>query len=188
MSTRLRIYAKRGCFDYRLMQDYACIFGNTLMDNHEDYVKPTMSQLLDLALVFLDRPETDLSKYKKKLAQDFAFNLPSTLGNDHPLTDVDFEKIKSFLKLMLAVDPEWRPQFECEFFKMLASLPDVLLREDVKKYFSYSARQDNGTLLAKTCVSKEWETLRLLLHLRTDPNATRKRTSSCCYRSNDAWK
>jgi len=170
MSTCLRIYAKRGCFDYRLMQDYACIFGNTLMDNHGDYVKPTMSQLLDLALVFLDRPETDLSKYKKELAHDFAIYLPSTLENDHPLTDVDFETIKSFLKLMLAVDPEWRPRYGCDFFKMLASLPDVLLREDVRKYFSYSARQDNGTLLASACVSKEWETLRLLLHLRSDPN------------------
>jgi len=154
------------------MQDYACIFGNTLMDNHEDYVKPTMSQLLDLALVFLQLhpQETKLTEYKRRLAQDFAFNLPSTLGNDHPLTNVDFEKIKSFLKLMLAVDPEWRPQYGCEFFKMLASLPDVLLREDVRKYFSYSARQDNGTLLAKACDRKEWQTLRLLLHLRSDPN------------------
>ncbi len=170
MTTRLRIYAKRGCCDDRLMQDYALIFQNSLMGNHEDDVKPTMTQLLDLALVFLDSPETHLSKYKKDLARDFAINLPSTLENDHPLTDVDFEKIKSFMKLMLAVDPEWRPRYGCDFFKMLASLPDVLLREDVRKYFSYSARQDNGTLLAEAYDRKEWQTLRLLLHLRSDPN------------------
>ncbi len=70
MSTRLRIYAERGHYDFLEKHQFYNFFEKS---RYFYYVKPTMTQLLDLALVFLQLhpQETKLTEYKRRLAQDF---------------------------------------------------------------------------------------------------------------------
>jgi len=145
----------------------------------------TMTQILDFCLeilgVFLlfDPYDLKLSDYRYAITRELTEKLLepffSTLGKSNLLLNVESEKIKLFLQLIVAGDPDGmsiRFEHDYQFFGMLADVPDLLLDEDIRKYLSASARQYEGALLSKAYDYEDWETLRFLLHLRADPDAT----------------
>jgi len=97
------------------------------------------------------------------------------LGNDELLFDTKCELIKTALQLISAADPEGRSThylIHYNFFVMLANIPGVLLQVNVRAYLSKYVRRNEGLLLANACLTKDTKTLRFLLHLQADPNAT----------------
>jgi len=160
-------------------------------------IEPTLTQIADLSFVVLevllrfDRREPDLCRHKKTMIEELIPKLPYLSSLDNPLPNVESESIKTSLKLVreliLVSDPDGplrycphRAYFPFElgykFFELLAGVSDLRLHEDIWKFLSESTREKYGIplagMLAEACGKKDWKTLRILLHLQADSNAT----------------
>jgi len=115
----------------------------------------------------------------EKLTNKLLAPFYSSLRNYDPLLNFEREKINLFLQLNFARDPDelFAPfHHDFKFFRMLAGVPDLLQRQDIREYLSELVRQDGqhrgGILLFEAYDNRDWKTLRFLLHLRADPNTT----------------
>jgi len=82
------------------------------------------------------------------------------------------ERFAASMRLIIAADPDGRatPPYCYGFFKSLAGLPETKLNEDIRNHLSRWA--DQKDLIPFACLDPDLNTLRLLLHLRADPNSS----------------
>jgi len=197
----LRIYADRSFeaifFNQNDFAFYSKVESRKVPKMTQSQISDLLLETLGVILRFDPKEHRRLLEYKKDIMKELIFSLPSTLGNDVMLPNVECESIVSSLqlvrKLILEADPlgglkrNEEPgrvlNLRYSFFSVLAGVPAVwILHEDVWKILSESVREPEfsnwnsgqtiveGTKLAQACEKKDWKTLRLLLHLQADPN------------------
>jgi len=98
----------------------------------------------------------------------------TTLREDDPQLNIELERIKTFLQLVVTMDQTlgWFNVLDYEFLAKLAGVPAVHQQQDIRKYLSQwlHSRRYCTFFLIWACEKEDYNTIRLLLCLGAHPN------------------